>query len=76
MECGKLALSVTVENGAGPRVLVVDDEESILEFLELGLRYEGFQVELAVDGPAALAMLDRMREKVLAGEFERSLLRH
>jgi hypothetical protein len=24
----------------------------------------------------ALAMLDRMREKVLAGEFERSLLRH
>jgi hypothetical protein len=25
---------------------------------------------------AALALLDRMREKVLAGEFERSLLRH
>lgn len=25
---------------------------------------------------AALAMLDRMREKVVAGEFERSLLRH
>ena len=26
--------------------------------------------------PAALALLDRMRDKVLAGEFERSLLRH
>jgi hypothetical protein len=25
---------------------------------------------------AALALLDRMREKVLAGEFDRSLLRH
>jgi hypothetical protein len=25
---------------------------------------------------AALAMLERMREKVIAGEFERSLLRH
>ena len=25
---------------------------------------------------AALALLDRMREKVMAGEFERSLLRH
>ena len=25
---------------------------------------------------AALALLDRMREKVIAGEFERSLLRH
>ena len=25
---------------------------------------------------AATALLDRMREKVLAGEFERSLLRH
>ena len=25
---------------------------------------------------AALALLERMREKVIAGEFERSLLRH
>jgi DNA-binding response OmpR family regulator len=39
----------------GLRVLVVDDEPSILEFVELGLRYEGFEVELASDGPAALA---------------------
>jgi DNA-binding response OmpR family regulator len=38
----------------GLRVLVVDDEPSILEFVELGLRYEGFDVELVSDGPAAL----------------------
>ena len=47
--------------GGGPRVLVVDDEETILEFVELGLRYEGFQVELAGDGPAALAAFERRR---------------
>jgi DNA-binding response OmpR family regulator len=56
-----LAVSVAAESSAGPRVLVVDDEESILEFLELGLRYEGFQVELAIDGLAALAVLNRRR---------------
>lgn len=29
----------------GPRVLVVDDEESITELVATALRYEGFQVE-------------------------------
>jgi DNA-binding response OmpR family regulator len=45
----------------GPRVVVVDDEDSILEFVELGLRYEGFEVELARDGPAALEAVARRR---------------
>jgi DNA-binding response OmpR family regulator len=39
---------------SGARVLVVEDEEAILDFVELGLRYEGFEVELAQDGPSAL----------------------
>jgi DNA-binding response OmpR family regulator len=43
------------------RVLVVDDEESILDFVELGLRYEGFAVERALDGPSALASVARQR---------------
>jgi DNA-binding response OmpR family regulator len=43
------------------RVLVVDDEESILDFVELGLRYEGFAVERALDGPSALACVGRQR---------------
>ena len=43
------------------RVLVVDDEATILEFLSLGLGYEGFSVETATDGPAALAAADRFR---------------
>jgi DNA-binding response OmpR family regulator len=40
------------ENGI--RVLVVDDEESILDFVQMGLEYEGFEVETVTDGPKAL----------------------
>ena len=43
------------------RALVVDDEETILEFLGMGLGYEGFTVETAADGPSALAVADRFR---------------
>jgi DNA-binding response OmpR family regulator len=43
------------------RALVVDDEETILEFLGMGLGYEGFTVETAPDGRAALAVAERFR---------------
>ena len=43
------------------RALVVDDEETILEFLGMGLGYEGFTVKTASDGPSALAAADRFR---------------
>jgi len=33
-----------------PRVLVVDDELTMREFLEMGLGYEGFEVRTAADG--------------------------
>lgn len=46
---------------SGPRILVVDDEESILDFVEMGLRYEGFEVERELDGPAALVSIERRR---------------
>jgi two-component system response regulator RegX3 len=36
------------------RVLVVEDEESYREALQIGLRSEGYEVELAVDGPDGL----------------------
>ena len=36
------------------RILVVDDEQSILDFIEMGLSYEGYTVETAADGRAAL----------------------
>src|SRR5579859_2183253 len=36
------------------RVLVVDDEAHIVNFLRMGLTYEGFTVATAEDGPSAL----------------------
>jgi two-component system response regulator MprA len=41
-------------------VLVIDDEESIVDLIKLGLKYEGFQVEAAFDGPEGLAAAQRI----------------
>jgi DNA-binding response OmpR family regulator len=46
-------------------VLVVEDEEAILDFVEMGLRYEGFEPERAVDGPSALAAFARRRPDLI-----------
>jgi two-component system response regulator RegX3 len=43
-----------------PVILVVEDEDSFVDALELGLRREGFRVDVARDGAAALGMLDRV----------------
>jgi len=42
-------------NQNGPRVLVVDDEPNITELVALALRYEGFTVQTAATGRAAVA---------------------
>lgn len=36
------------------RVLVIEDEERIRQFLQRGLSYEGYRVDIASDGPAGL----------------------
>ena len=41
------------------RILVVDDEESFLEALRVGLQREGFQIDVARDGPQALAQFKK-----------------
>jgi two-component system response regulator RegX3 len=41
-------------------VLVVEDEASFVEALTIGLRREGFEVVVAVDGAEALEMFDRV----------------
>ena len=38
-----------------PRIVIIDDDESIRELASIYLRKEGFQVESAVDGPSGLA---------------------
>jgi DNA-binding response OmpR family regulator len=43
----------------------VDDEETILDFLQLGFSYEGFEVELAKDGQEALAAVARRRPDLI-----------
>jgi two-component system response regulator MprA len=39
-----------------PRVLIIDDEPGIVDFLALGLGYEGFDTESARDGETGLRM--------------------
>jgi two-component system OmpR family response regulator len=48
-----------------PRVLVVDDEPAITDFIKLGLTREGFDVETAADGRAALTVVDRFAPDVV-----------
>jgi len=45
-----------VSSESAPRVLVVDDEPSIVDALATSLRYEGFTVDEAVTGRRALAL--------------------
>ena len=42
-------------------ILVVEDEESFVEALTIGLRREGFQVQVARDGAQALDMFDAVK---------------
>jgi two-component system response regulator MprA len=47
------------------KVLVVDDEDNIIELVRLGLRYEGFHVEVASDGEQGLTVAQRVNPDVI-----------
>ncbi|HEU0028870.1 MAG TPA: response regulator transcription factor [Ktedonobacterales bacterium] len=47
------------------RLLVVDDEQAIVDFIKLGMRYEGFQVEQAGDGYVAIDLAQRVHPDVI-----------
>ncbi|RJG19149.1 response regulator transcription factor [Paenibacillus thiaminolyticus] len=49
----------------GIKILLVDDEPNILQFLELGLTNEGFEVQTATDGIAAVAMASEFQPHVV-----------
>jgi two-component system response regulator RegX3 len=50
---------------SNPTVLVVEDEESVIEALQIGLKREGFNVEVARDGMQALEMFDRVNPDLI-----------
>lgn len=52
---------LTRPDGSPLRVLVVDDEENIAELLRMALRYEGWEVEVALTGSKAVAAAKRFR---------------
>src|SRR5205823_5330816 len=55
---GDNARPMAAESSSPPRVLVVDDEETIVEFVTMGLEHAGFSVVAAADGRAALAAFE------------------
>lgn len=64
------------------RVLVVDDEESIREFLEIMLRKEGYEVTCAEDGQKALDLIKKKSIDLVISDLQMpnmtgiELLRH
>lgn len=48
-----------------PTILVVEDEESFIEALKVGLKRESFRVEVARDGVQALEMFDVVKPDVI-----------
>ncbi len=57
------------ETGGGARVLVIDDESSIVETLEILLRGEGYEVLTALGGKAGLAALDGPRPDLVISDI-------
>ncbi len=54
-----------VASASSQRVLVVDDDPDICGMVQLGLRYEGYQVDTAADGASALAAIAASAPSVL-----------
>jgi len=49
----------------GTRILIVEDDRSITEFLVMELEHEGMRVLCVHDGPSALEMLDDFRPEIV-----------
>ncbi len=50
---------------SGRRILVVDDEPNIMDLVAMALRYEGFEVETAATGRAALGAVAAHRPELI-----------
>ncbi|MFM2114555.1 MAG: hypothetical protein RI908_296 [Actinomycetota bacterium] len=54
-------MNAAAANSTTQTILVVEDEESFIEALQVGLKREGFRVEVARDGLQALDLFDIIR---------------
>lgn len=52
------------------RILVVDDEESIREFLEIMLKKEGYEITLAEDGQKAKGLLEKKTFDMIISDLQ------
>jgi DNA-binding response OmpR family regulator len=52
-------------DGGSIQVLLVEDEETVSEFIAMGLGYEGFEVETVHDGRDALAAFERVQPDIV-----------
>ncbi|MBV8151962.1 MAG: response regulator [Candidatus Eremiobacteraeota bacterium] len=50
-------MSLNAQTELSGRVVVIDDEESIRDLLDVGLSQAGFEVRTAIDGPAGLSLI-------------------
>lgn len=57
-------------NGAGKRVLVIDDEEWILELVRQILKQDGFEVDIAPNGEAALKQVAESQYELLVCDWK------
>ncbi|MFZ4633286.1 MAG: response regulator transcription factor [Saprospiraceae bacterium] len=53
------------ENGQTKKILIVDDEPDILEFLQYNLKKEGYEVVSAVDGKQAIVVAEREKPNLI-----------
>jgi two-component system response regulator PilR (NtrC family) len=53
-----------------PRILVVDDEDSIREFLEIMLRKEGYEITCAEDGERALDLVKKKTFDMIISDMQ------
>jgi DNA-binding response OmpR family regulator len=54
-----------MKGGGEGRILVVDDEQGIVDFVKLGLQYEGFEVSTASDGRQALIAISDFKPDIV-----------
>ncbi|MPM21972.1 Sensor histidine kinase RcsC [bioreactor metagenome] len=54
-----------MQTSRGIKILLVDDEPNILEFLEMGLLNEGYRVRTALDGMTAVTIADQFEPHIV-----------